>query len=64
MEFASSSDVKRAIEKFDGYELEGKRLKVRDGSKKDDRLVHFSYILHDFVSTSIFQHLLYTILLL
>jgi len=47
VEFASYSEVKRAVEKFDGYELNGRKLEVVDDSDKrrsrsrsDDRRSH------------------------
>ncbi|ESO07534.1 hypothetical protein HELRODRAFT_75936 [Helobdella robusta] len=38
VEFASSSDVLKAIEKFDGYEFDGKKMKLKDGRKYSKRM--------------------------
>lgn len=34
MEFASSADVRKAIEKYDGYEFEGRKIKVMDAKRR------------------------------
>lgn len=37
VEFDNEADAKAAMEKFDGFEVEGRKLKVNEARPKDDR---------------------------
>lgn len=37
IEFASRADMRRAIEKFDGYEVNGRKMEMREDRRSDSR---------------------------